>query len=211
MALPVESFDELNRLVGFERSMSISKYFDGMRLTKQQKAYRKQLARDLYAEMVWLMSYLFYARQQGISISMDALNEIRERYRDAIGDTFAIDLYISTHIDSITADIIDATNRHKDDPYFYSKDRARLIAENESSTVLDHVDYVDAQSNKAWKRWLTIMDGHERESHAEVDGMEVPIDEPFELAGGLLMHPHDSSLGCSEDELINCRCSAEYF
>lgn len=55
------------------------------------------------------------------------------------------------------------------------------------------------------------MDNHERESHAEANGMVVPIDNPFELAGGALMHPHDYSLGCSEDELINCRCSVEYF
>ena len=210
MALPVANFDELNRLVGFERSMSISKYFDGMRLTKQQKAYRKQLARDLYAEMVWLMSYMFYARQQGISISMDALNEIRERYRDAIGDTFAIDLYISTHIDSITADIIDATNRHKDDPYFYSKDRARFIAEEESNSLWAYSDYEDAVKNKSYKTWLTIMDGHQRDSHAEVNGMTIPISEPFDLQGGSVLYPRDESLGAEDSELIACRCSLTF-
>ena len=210
MALPVANFDELNRLVGFERSMSISKYFDGMRLTKQQKAYRKQLARDLYAEMVWLMSYMFYARQQGISISMDALNEIRERYRDAIGDTFAIDLYISTHIDSITADIIDATNRHKDDPYFYSKDRARFIAEEESNSLWAYSDYEDAVKNKSYKTWLTIMDGHQRDRHAEVNGMTIPISEPFDLQGGSVLYPRDESLGAEDSELIACRCSLTF-
>ena len=211
MALPVTSFDELNRLVGFERSMSISKYFDDMHLTKQQKAHRKEMARKLYEEFVWLMSYMFYARQQGISVSMDALEEIRQRYRDVVGDTVVIDLYLSAHIDSITADIIDATNRHRDDPYFYSKDRARVIAENETSTTIDHSEYEDAVNGKRYKRWITIMDNHERESHAEANGMVMPIDEPFELQGGFLQYPHDGSLGCSEEELINCRCSCEYF
>ena len=208
MALPVANFDELNRLVGFERSMSISKYFDGMRLTKQQKAYRKQLARDLYAEMVWLMSYMFYARQQGISISMDALNEIRERYRDAIGDTFAIDLYISTHIDSITADIIDATNRHKDDPYFYSKDRARFIAEEESNSLWAYSDYEDAVKNKSYKTWLTIMDGHQRESHGHVNGTTISIDEEFVLDGGTCLFPRADTL--PDEEICGCRCSLEF-
>lgn len=244
MALPL-TFDALNQLTGYKRSISISRYFDEMKLTKQQKAYRKALARKLEDEMVWLMSYLFYARQQGIGVSMDALNEIRQRYRIVLVDiqreypnAFAavqreMDFlaanivaqtnariiqaqtsdngYIDSHIDSTTADIIDATNRHKDDPYFYSKDRARLIAENEASTIFDHAEYRTALRTKTHKRWLTIMDNHERESHAEANGMVVPIDDPFELAGGALMHPHDYSLGCSEDELINCRCSVEYF
>jgi uncharacterized protein with gpF-like domain len=204
------SFDELNRIVGYRKSIDISTYFDEMRLTPQQKAYRKQLARDLYAEMVWLMSYMFYARQQGISISMDALNEIRERYRDAIGNTFAIDLYISTHIDSITADIIDATNRHKDDPYFYSKDRARFIAEEESNSLWAYSDYEDAVKNKSYKTWLTIMDGHQRESHAEVNGMTIPISEPFDLQGGSVLYPRDESLGAEDSELIACRCSLAF-
>lgn len=210
MALPVASFDELNRLVGFERSLSINRYFGEMKLTRQQKAYRKRLASQLYEEMVWLMSYMFYARQQGISVSMDAIREIRQRYRDVVGDTFAIDLYISTHIDSITADIVNATNRHKDDPYFYSKDRARFIAEEESNSLWAYSDYEDAVKNKSYKTWLTIMDGHQRESHAEVNGMTIPISEPFDLQGGSVLYPRDESLGAEDSELIACRCSLAF-
>lgn len=190
--------------------MYISTYFDEMRLAKQQKAYRKELARKLYEEMVWLMSYMFYARQQGISVSMDAIREIRQRYRDVVGDTFAIDLYISTHIDSITADIVNATNRHPDDPYFYSKDRARLIAENEANSVFNHTEYENAVKGKKYKTWHTIMDNHERESHAEVNGMTIPIYEPFTLQGGSVLYPRDESLGAEDSELIACRCSLTF-
>lgn len=247
MALP-NTFDELNQLTGYKRSISISKYFDEMKLTQQQKTYRKAFARRLEEEMIWLMSYLFYARQQGIGVSADAITEIRQRYANVLAEiqrqypqVFAdiqrqiytieslayvtsqtrnapitptnavVDAYIASHINSTSADIVNATNRHPDDPYFYSKDRARVIAENESSTIFDHAEYQTALKGKTRKRWLTIMDNHERESHAEANGMVVPVNEPFELAGGALMHPHDSSLGCSEDELINCRCSVEYF
>lgn len=210
MTLPVTNFDELNKLVGFKRSLPIGQYFGEMKLTRQQKAYRKRLASQLYEEMVWLMSYMFYARQQGISVSMDAIREIRQRYRDVVGDTFAIDLYISTHIDSITADIIDATNRHKDDPYFYSKDRARFIAEEESNSLWAYSDYEDAVKNKSYKTWLTIMDGHQRESHAEVNGMTIPISEPFDLQGGSVLYPRDESLGAEDSELIACRCSLTF-
>ena len=210
MALPV-SFDELNRLVGFERSLPIDQYFDEMRLTTQQKEQRKRLARQLEDEMVWLMSYMFYARKQGISVSMDAINEIRERYREAVGSTVVIDLYIASHIDSVTANIVDATNRHKDDPYYYSEDRARLIAENDSSYIYDHDDYEQALQGKTHKQWLTVIDGHERDSHAEVNGQILPIGEPFVLQGGEMMHAHDDSLGASDEELVNCRCVTRYF
>lgn len=209
VALPV-SFDELNRLVGFERSLPIDQYFDEMRLTPRQKEQRKRLARQLEEEMVWLMAYMFYARKQGISVSMDAINEIRERYREAVGSTVVIDLYIATHIDSVAANIVDATNRHKDDPYFYSEDRARLIAENEASSIFNYTEYEDAAKNKKYKTWHTIMDNHERESHAEVNGMKIPISEPFNLHGGSVLYPRDESLGAEDSELIACRCSLTF-
>lgn len=242
MALPVANFDELNRLVGYKRSLQISRYFDEMKLTKQQKTYRKALARKLEDEMVWLMSYLFYARQQGISVSMDALNEIRQRYRIVLVDiqreypnAFAavqreMDFlaanivaqtnariiqaqtsdngYIDSHIDSATADIIDATNRHKDDPYFYSKDRARLIAENEASAIFNYTEFESAAKNKKYKTWNTIMDNHERESHAEVNGMTIPITDWFQLQAGMCQFPRQDTL--PDEELVNCRCSLTF-
>ena len=202
------TFDELNRLVGFERSMSINRYFDEMHLTKQQKAYRKRLASQLYEEMVWLMSYMFYARQQGISVSMDAITEIQDRYREALGNTVAIDLYIATHIDSITADIVNATNRHRDDPYFYSKDRARLIAEGEANSIFNHTEYEEAAKNKKYKTWHTVMDGHQRESHSIVNGTTIPIDDYFVLEGGTCLFPRDDSL--PDEEVCGCRCSLSF-
>lgn len=207
VALPV-SFDELNRLVGFERSLPIDQYFDEMRLTPRQKEQRKRLARQLEEEMVWLMSYMFYARKQGISVSMDAINEIRERYREAVGSTVVIDLYIATHIDSVTANIVDATNRHKDDPYFYSEDRARLIAEEESNSIFQYTDYEEAVKGKKYKTWLTVMDGHQRESHGLVNGTTIPIDEEFILEGGTCQFPREDTL--PDEEVCGCRCSLAF-
>lgn len=207
VALPV-SFDELNRLVGFERSLPIDQYFDEMRLIPRQKEQRKRLARQLEEEMVWLMSYMFYARKQGISVSMDAINEIRERYREAVGGTVVIDLYIATHIDSVTANIVDATNRHKDDPYFYSEDRARLIAEEESNSIFQYTEFEEASKNKRYKTWLTIMDGHQRESHGLVNGTTIPIDEEFILEGGTCQFPREDTL--PDEECIGCRCSLAF-
>jgi hypothetical protein len=54
------------------------------------------------------------------------------------------------------------------------------------------------------KEWSTVMDGAERESHAQADGQVVGINEPFKLAGGLAQFPGDSSL--PPEESVNCRC-----
>lgn len=59
------------------------------------------------------------------------------------------------------------------------------------------------------KMWVAILDDHTREAHAEADGQTVGIDEPFEVDGEQLMYPGDDSMGASEGNLINCRCSAE--
>lgn len=246
MSLP-NTFDELNQLTGYKRSISISKYFDEMKLTQQQKIYRKAFARRLEEEMIWLMSYLFYARQQGIGVSVDAITEIRQRYANVLAEiqrqypqVFAdiqrqiytieslayatsqtrnapitptnavVDAYIASHINSTSADIVNATNRHQDDPYFYSKDRARLIAENEANSVFNHTEYENAVKGKKYKTWHTIMDNHERESHAEVNGMTIPIYEPFTLQGGSVLYPRDESLGAEDSELIACRCSLTF-
>lgn len=55
------------------------------------------------------------------------------------------------------------------------------------------------------KEWSTVIDGSERESHHDADGQVVPIDQPFELAGGEGMYPGDPSLPISET--AQCRCT----
>lgn len=57
------------------------------------------------------------------------------------------------------------------------------------------------------KQWCTSGLPNVRESHQEVDGLEVDENEPFELPGGLLMYPHDTHLGADASEIINCACA----
>lgn len=57
------------------------------------------------------------------------------------------------------------------------------------------------------KQWCTSGLPNVRDSHAEVDGVVVDENEPFELPGGLLMYPHDTSMGADASEIINCACA----
>jgi len=55
------------------------------------------------------------------------------------------------------------------------------------------------------KEWASTEDSRTRPSHAEADGDEVPLDEPFVVGDARLMVPGDPS-GPAE-EIINCRCA----
>lgn len=53
--------------------------------------------------------------------------------------------------------------------------------------------------------WLCTHDDRTRESHAMMDGVYVPIDEPFDVDGSEMMYPCDPN-GAPE-QVYNCRCT----
>lgn len=58
------------------------------------------------------------------------------------------------------------------------------------------------------KTWVATLDSHTREDHADADGQEVALDEPFNVGGEDLEYPGDESGDISNT--INCRCSVLY-
>jgi uncharacterized protein with gpF-like domain len=60
------------------------------------------------------------------------------------------------------------------------------------------------------KEWITVGDDKVREAHAEADGQQVEVDQPFIVMGEELMWPSDESMGASPENTINCRCSSQY-
>ncbi len=62
---------------------------------------------------------------------------------------------------------------------------------------------------KSMKRWCCAFI-NSRDTHMEMDGQEVPYDEPFRSpSGALLMYPGDNS--APPEEVINCQCWMEVF
>lgn len=65
------------------------------------------------------------------------------------------------------------------------------------------------------KIWKTAADGRVRDSHyvlGQKGGKTVPFNTPFisPATGAAMMHPGDRSLGALPEDVINCRCHAEY-
>lgn len=57
------------------------------------------------------------------------------------------------------------------------------------------------------KQWCTSGLVNTRDTHLAVDGTVVGQDEPFRVGDSYLMYPHDTSMGASASEIINCACS----
>lgn len=55
------------------------------------------------------------------------------------------------------------------------------------------------------KRWISSRDEKVRETHKAVDGDQVPLRDPFEVGGALMMFPGDPS--GPVEEIVNCRCT----
>ena len=58
------------------------------------------------------------------------------------------------------------------------------------------------------KTWKTVGNGHVRDSHAEMEGVTIPIGDEFEVGGERLFLPGDPS--ASLEETANCRCYVAY-
>jgi len=58
------------------------------------------------------------------------------------------------------------------------------------------------------KTWLSAGDDRVRPTHAEADGQNVPIDQPFNVGGEDLMYPGDPA--GSDEECMQCRCTELY-
>lgn len=104
--------------------------------------------------------------------------------------------------------------------------RINLIAQMETAIAYDdgqeselealdeiNADFDDDTSIsdfKQTKTWIAILDDRTRPEHAEADGQEVDIDEPFIVGGEELMEPRDDSLGASDWNIFGCRCEVIY-
>ena len=210
MALAKMTWDQLNALVGYKISEPFDLYYVPMEISKKQKERRIELAKRLDDVFIGLLMQYFYADQYDTVVSSEIFERTRDEYLLAITNFILPDEYIEAHAMSVITKTVDVLRKHKDDPYYYSEDRARAISEGDANSVFNYTEYEEAAKHKRFKTWNTIMDGHERDSHAEVNGVTIPIEQPFVLRGGYVQFPRDESMDVSDDEIISCRCSLTF-
>ena len=224
-------FDELNQLKRFYSKMGIS---------DSEKKKRTNLAYLLYDAIYYTFVLIktesrikqeFQNREQTTSVKStlkDGVNVLR--YFDTTENPLIIDdtakatlenritdvfnreglPYEPDYVARLADEVIETTKRHPDDDYYLSQERALLIAQNESNTTYNHVDYITAKkSGKQYKTWITEGDERVRQAHVDVDMRTIPIDEYFLVGNDTMRYPHDYLNG-SPDNLINCRCICTY-
>jgi len=199
-------FDELNQL---------KRFFSTMDISEGEKKKRADLAYLLY-DAIWFTFTLIRVEKEIEERNFTTNALIVEQYRETLENRIADALhregvsYEPDYVPRLVNDIIETTDRHPDDPYYLSQDRALLIAQNESNSAYNYSDYNNAKkSGKQYKTWLAEVDDKTREWHLEVDGTKIPIDEMFTVGKDTMRYPHDYLNG-SADNLVNCRCVCVY-
>jgi uncharacterized protein with gpF-like domain len=95
-----------------------------------------------------------------------------------------------------------------------STQRAETIARTEvhgasSYGSIETVRRVEQEFNtKMMKEWVATNDARTRDSHAELNGVKVKVNEKFDVNGSLADRPLDPSLPVGE--IVNCRCALIY-
>jgi hypothetical protein len=88
--------------------------------------------------------------------------------------------------------------------------RARVIAVTETTraygagTVAAGLEQSRVTGRLLQKRWRTEHDDRVRASHRSVDGVTLPLYQPFNVGGTPMLFPGDPT--APADEVVNCRC-----
>ena len=231
--MEVLKLDELS--VNKRRSKPYDQYFGEMHISKDRKDRRKRVAEDIEDAMLTYMESLISAEQYGLLaiMAVSIADEYKQRYIEIAREHAIADQYILDHADDYTDGIKENTTRaverlseaetsasegNDDDVslaalrWYLSEDRAILNGEDQANYILDHTELVEALENGYTRKgWRSMRDRRVRDTHREVDGTIIPIEEPFEVGGYLMMTPMDDSMGAPDEEIAGCRCSLEYY
>lgn len=86
--------------------------------------------------------------------------------------------------------------------------RANLIALNEANWKWNNQEFFEAKEKNKTKIWHTALDERVRATHIVLEGVQISIDEDFDVGGFPASYPLDERLPISET--ANCRCTVEY-
>lgn len=162
-----------------------------------------QIGDRLAAEFSWSDSVSYWERRKA-----DAYAEI-DTILDPIGEPGSYAREAAKRADPRVVALREIANQatnHIDRNQNYWRTRGELIARTETNSAMSAGAFSALRDEGAGaKSWLASPGPRTRPEHAEADGQEVPIDQPFIVGGESLMFPGDPSGSASM--ICNCRCS----
>ena len=206
----VTSFDEINKLLPEKRSIPFEKYFGDMGLDGEREEKRIRLAERFFEELLFLFLYLFEMQRTGVFDWEEIRTEAVEAYKRSAKDHLTEER-LDERAEIYADNFVRATRDHIEDPYYFSEDRLVVNAENEAESIYSEEEYFDAvDKGYTHKIWHTMEDEYVRHTHAELDGLMIPINEVFTVGDSLMMYPKDDTYLADASETVNCRCYVEY-
>ena len=211
-ASPVDSIKNYHLAVEYEE------YFGEMELDTTEITRRIKLAEeedDVFWFLFWLWINSGEQEEDGYVLDLDYLQEATERrLNDAVKDSgVTIRKYpdLAAHIKKVVEDLIEVTARHFLEPWYLSKDRAQITAENDANAIRNYVQFMDKRNAGYTKKtWVTMLDQRVRHDHMSVEGETIGIDDAFTVGIWKMRYPKDASLGADASTIVNCRCTLKY-
>ena len=143
--------------------------------------------------------------------SLTALEYESEESLDSLNQNTSGSRFQDEDLEDEEEDIEDMMKQEAVEEYWLSIHRAENIAQNESNTFMNYSDFLDAKERGYTKKtWLTMLDDKVRDTHEDVEGQTVGIDEFFHVGGSEMRFPHDWEQSPDPKEVINCRCAVDY-
>ena len=193
----------------FDRQDYIEHYFDVMQISEKQKKERIEEAEELFDAI--LLFFIWCEENPENVQTPDTQRDMQNLYKEVVFQHVEPSEFIDIYVPLFISTLIEVTVKYPDDPYYTSVERATNVACNEANTISNYSELKAAkEAGYTYKQWRTELDDKVRPTHQEMEGITIPIDEPFIVGTSYMMMPHDMTLGASAEEIVNCRCSMTF-
>ena len=205
------NIDELSNLTT-QKAEPPKEYFGKMDLNEEQVEKRLQYTKKANELFDVILILLLTMNERGETNFFYAKSLLEGWILSLVAEFTTPDDYLMDYATETAYNFVDTTNKHIDEPWYTSSDRALYNAENGANDVLNYTEYKEAiEAGKTEKRWITEKDNRVRKSHKAVTQKPIPILEYFRVGMAQMRFPKDYELAAAfPEELIGCRCTIEY-
>lgn len=205
------NIDELSNLTT-QKAEPPEQYFAKMDLSKEQVEKRLQYTEKANGLFDVILILLLTMNERGETNFFYAKSLLESWILSLVAEFTTPDDYLMDYATDTAYNFVDTTNKHIDEPWYTSSDRALYNAENGANDVLNYTEYKEAiEAGKTEKRWITEKDNRVRKSHKAVTQKPIPILEYFRVGMAQMRFTKDYELAAAfPEELVNCRCTIEY-
>lgn len=199
--------DRLNNIQTKYPQIDIEEVIDQMDIPDADKEKRVDLAKKISDVFDWLFAFVLTASATELELDVEYLTlSVEYRLKDLVN----VDITnVVRQIEMFVGDVVGTTVEHRDEDYYLSPQRATEIAVDEANAIYGYEELDEAiRQGKTHKTWVSERLKSTRKWHLEMDGVTIPIEEPFHLDDCDMMIPHDMNGTARQNS--GCLCHVEF-